>query len=190
MKCPTGQPYLCDGGQFVCGLTHPGCSVANDATGCPNQPHNTDKSLDAKVIEHIEWSIGHQGARVWNGDLLKTGATLSDAVQRPMGSGVNRDQVANSYSTYGSLAAPVAAAVRQCQLHNPPTQVVQHMDFVCNRSDNHGDKSRDILHRADINDTDSIRSAFSKSESDDKIKNILYCYNGTDVKAIVRQQCH
>jgi hypothetical protein len=164
--------------------------VANDATGCPNQPHNTDKSLDAKVIEHIEWSIGHQGARVWNGDLLKTGATLSDAVQRPMGSGVNRDQVANSYSTYGSLAAPVAAAVRQCQLHNPPTQVVQHMDFVCNRSDNHGDKSRDILHRADINDTDSIRSAFSKSESDDKIKNILYCYNGTDVKAIVRQQCH
>jgi hypothetical protein len=46
------------------------------------------------------WSIGHQGARVWKRgeDELLIEHDLLQAILDPMGSGINRDRVAQYYS--------------------------------------------------------------------------------------------
>jgi hypothetical protein len=139
------------------------------------------------VVKSIKWSICHQGARVWIGDTLRTGQDLYNAVIAPMGNGSDRDHVADVYARNGnSIDRSTIEAIRQCKAEFPENEMIQHMYYVCWHEGN----SYNIRHNLESGKWDEVRSVFSLAEkSDDRVRNVLYGYNATDLTRVEQLGC-
>jgi hypothetical protein len=183
VTCLDGSKFICSHGQLFCGLEHQNCFVENSTKGCPQAPEE-GLSFKEKVLRSLTWSIGHQGARVWNGDELLSGKALLDAVTSPMGPGTNRERVVAFYVQQGKdISHAVAVGVRRCQSEFPEWQMNEHMRFACT-------KTPAITSKLNISDIDGIRHEFSIAErDDDRVRNRIYCYNNSQVKNLVERNC-
>lgn len=168
---------------------------AQTANSCKSgQTVGTEKSkimpsIDERVTESIQWSIGHQGARVFldEGDGLLKGEALKNAVIAPMHPGTDRDHVSEAYTRNGNdLTSYVKEALNRCKAARPKETVIEDMYFVCYHEGN----SYKVRHNTEDRHYDEVRSVFSNAERhDDKIRNTLYCYNATEIMEIERRGC-
>ena len=197
VEAPAGFPasQVCpnscstNGGDWTGQATNGACNAPAPTPPKPEPP----KSIDGLVVESIRWSIGHQGARVWNnggtsaGWNLFTGNTLLQAILGPMDPGVNRDRVAQYYSSHGNdISAPTIEALKQCKNEFPESEVNKHVDWVCHHEGNTYNFRRSI----EEGRYDDTRSIFSNAEkNDDRVRNVLYCYNAEDILRIEKNAC-
>ncbi len=191
VEAPAGFPAkdVCPGSCGPSGGRWTGQVRAGSCSAPPpsSQPTPPLPSFDERVIQAVRWSIGHQGARIWDGDKYWSGEKLLNAVLGPMGPGDNRDRVALYYKQHNNdLSGPVQEGVNRCVAEFPPEQMNHHMQWVCN----HEGKSAAIKQKLKSGDMDGIRSEFSLAErGDDRVRNTLYCYNASQVKAFVEGNC-
>jgi hypothetical protein len=104
-----------------------------------------------------------------------------------MDPGVDRDHVAEVYRNHGnSIRAQVVEALIQCHSEFPIDQMIKHMDYVCHHEGNTYNVRVNLEHGR----WDEVRSIFSNAEkNDDRVRDVLYCYNASDVTTIEQKGC-
>jgi hypothetical protein len=145
---------------------------------------------------HIQWSIGHQGARVRTGphsDELKKGETLRAALVPPAKNSDVQHYASVKQAVYElehagveDLERATENAIGYCTMHFPEDTAFQHLKWAADfRPQGAQDHDRykyemDRCHKG--KDYDCIRRLFSQAQShDDNLRNQLYCYSGSQI---------
>jgi hypothetical protein len=141
----------------------------------------------------VQWSIGHQGARVWTGDgnnSLLSGETLRISL---LGATNNSnlleshpavDQAVSELrnATTELLERATTDAVNKCVKAFPIDDAFQHFNWVAT----HEAKIWELDDAHKAKNYDLMRSIFSNTQKDnDDLRNKLYCYSGRNIDELM-----
>ncbi len=192
-RCVPSLPHMCDN---ACSMSACGSSQQVDhlKTRWSNgacQAIIVEGNYDT-LVAHVQWSIGHQGARVWtgqDGNLLRTGEDLRAALIPPA---TNSDvqhykDVAQAVHELReakpeTLERAATEAINRCVAAFPDNVAFTHFEWV----GNHENRKWDLAGCQRAKNYDCVRGIFSDAQKDhDEFRNNLYCYSGQKIDALM-----